>query len=183
MRRAYAGDLSALNRLYLIQDPWNLNSKEGECFRFQETSRIISEKIGSHFDCIFEIGCGEGLQTQYLAPLAKRIIGLDPSSRAISRARAKGITNASFLIGNIYGYDGQSQKKCDLVTACEILYYLPDLNQAFKKLNSLGKICLVTYYQGAFQRLDGFFEGKQVSHQIIDSGRCKWKVVYWHSSD
>src|SRR3989442_15700665 len=88
LRRSHKGDARAMARLYCLPAPWGLNVPE-EHFRFRETARLVREKIGGHFGSILEIGCGEGLQTQYLAPLADRIVGIDPSSHAIKRARTK----------------------------------------------------------------------------------------------
>src|SRR5579859_274540 len=137
IRQAATGDVSAMNRLYLLGDPWKLNTTT-EHFRFRETARIIREKIANHFDNILEIGSGEGLQTSYLAPLADRVVGLDPSSQAVLRANAKKIANASFVVGDFNGFINRSNERFDLVTACEVLYYMLDIDQAYEKLNNLG---------------------------------------------
>jgi SAM-dependent methyltransferase len=181
VRRAAAGDHSAMDRLYLFGDPWKLDSP-AEHFRFRETARVIREKIGNHFGNILEIGCGEGLQTGYLAPLADRIVGLDPSSQAVMRANAKQIPNASFVVGNLDSYVNNPDACFDLVTACEVLYYMQDFDQAYKKLNSLGRACLVTYYQGEFERLDKYFADKNVHSEVITSPDCQWRVVFWNQS-
>jgi len=178
VRKASAGDAAAMNRLYLFEDPWGLNTT-GEHFRFQETARIIRENIGDHFESILEIGCGEGLQTQYLAPLARYIVGLDPSSNAIKRARARGIANASFKVGELTSYAGLARGSFDLVMACEVLYYMPDFEEAFEKLNKLGSACVVTYHRGVFESLDNFFSSKKVISETIRGADCDWRVVYW----
>ena len=125
------------------------------------------------------IGCGEGLQTEYLALLAQQIVGLDPSSRAIKKAKSGQIANATFMVGDLMKYEPHPKTTFDLVTACEVLYYIEDLDQAYHKLNSLGQNCVVTFYQGAFERLDRYFAKKPVTSETIDSSYCKWRVVYW----
>lgn len=178
LRGAYAGDVGAMNRLYFLNDPWGINSA-AERFRFQETTRLIREKIAMHFRSILEVGCGEGLQTETLAPLCQQITGLDPSSKAIARARARGITNASFEVGDLTKWKRHSEARFELVTACEVLYYVQDLERAYHSLNDWGENCLVTYFQGAFDRLDPFFRGKEMETETIEGVNCSWRVVYW----
>jgi len=173
--RAYAGDARAMNRLYCLRDPWKLDGPD-ERFRFAETTRIIKDQIGNHFESIIELGCGEGLQTGDLCDLATRIIGVDVSARAIKRARARQIPNASFQVGNLNTWNSE---ECDLVLACEILYYLDDLEAAYHRLTTLGRWSLVTYHRGAFDRLDPFFASKPVRRETIKNENCEWRVVYW----
>jgi SAM-dependent methyltransferase len=176
--KAYRGDISALNALYCVRDPWRINSPE-ERLRFQETARVIREKIGVKIQGILEIGCGEGLQTETLALLATRVVGLDPSARAVARARARHIRNASFDVGDLTTWQKQSEESFELVTACECLYYMQDLETAYRALYKLGENCLVTYYEGAFARLDAFFAEKAVKSETIQGNDCKWRLVYW----
>ena len=93
-----------MNRIYLLNDPWELETA-GEHFRFRETADIIRKRIGNRFGSILEIGCGEGLQTEYLALLAQQIVGLDPSSRAIKKAKSGQIANATFMVGDLMKYN------------------------------------------------------------------------------
>jgi SAM-dependent methyltransferase len=182
VQRARAGDRAAMSRLYLVDDPWRLDSP-AERHRFEETARFVREKISNRFTSMLEIGCGEGLQTKYLAALTERIVGVDPSLHAIKRASGKNIPNALFEVGDLDTYASRCQERFDIVTACELLYYLPDLNQAFAQLSKLGRTCLVTYYQGAFGQLDQYFNGKGVTSEFIEGPDCKWKIVYWSGLD
>jgi SAM-dependent methyltransferase len=179
--RAAGGDPAAMDRLYMFGDPWKLDSP-GEHFRFQETARIIREKIGQRFGSILEIGCGEGLQTAYLAPLADRIVGLDPSAHAIKRANARHIPNAAFAVGDLDSYATKPDTRFDLVTACEVLYYMKDFEHACENLNKVARTCLVTYFKGAYERLDPCFAGKNFRSEIIKNAECEWKAVFWTQS-
>ena len=178
LRRAASGDRAAMNRLYSFRDPWGLNTP-GEHFRFQETARIIREKVRPSFGSILEIGCGEGLQTEYFASMGGHIQGVDPSENAIQRARRRGIGNASFEIGDLLAIQRRFEQRFDLVTACEVLYYLTDFEQAYQILNRLGRACVVTYYRGVFERLDSFFRDKLVASETIRGATCEWRLVYW----
>ena len=154
-----------MNRLYYLRDPWRLEGPD-EQFRFQETKRLIKKRIGTQFRCMLELGCGEGLQTQYLSDLADCVFGVDASPLAIKRARARKIPNAAFYVGDLNTWK-TSQQSCDLVLACEILYYLSDLEFAYRRLNSFGRHCLVSYHRGAFERLDPFFASKPVQSETM----------------
>lgn len=178
LARSHKGDTTALSRLYRLQDPWGLK-KPSEQFRFQETTRFIRERVGEHFGSILEIGCGEGLQTKYFAPLAVRIVGIDPSSRAIQRARAQGISNAVFEIGDLKSYETEARKSFNLVTACEVIYYFENLEFVYQSMSRLGQVCLATYYQGVSERLDRFFGTKAVNLETIRGVSCEWRVVWW----
>jgi 2-polyprenyl-3-methyl-5-hydroxy-6-metoxy-1,4-benzoquinol methylase len=178
LRRAHDGDASAMKRIYRLEDPWNLNVPE-EHARFSETARLIRDRIGARFGSILEVGCGEGLQTEYLASLADRVVGIDPSPLAIQRACGRRIKNARFEFGELTSYVVRPVEPFDLVTACEMLYYLPDLEHAYQRLNALGKTCIATYYPGVYERLDAFFQSKDVEFATIHGRSSEWRVVWW----
>lgn len=177
------GDSQAMARVYRVRDPWGLDVPS-EHLRFKETTQMIRNRMGEHFGSILEIGCGEGLQTKYLAPLADRIIGIDPSQHAIKRAETLNISNATFEAGDLLNFPS-SAKDCvfDLVTACEVIYYLEDnqLERAFQNLNQLGRMCVVTYYQGMYGRLDPFFNSKPVKSEALQTQSGEWRFVWWRS--
>ena len=180
LKRSYAGDPQAMARLYRLQDPWDLNVPI-EHFRFQETTRIISECIGEKFDSILEIGCGEGLQTQYLSPLTKRIVGIDLSRHAIKRARERRIQNATFDTGDLSNYQRQGDNSFDLVTACEMMYYTSDLEKTYASLNRLGNACVATYCRRKYLLLDQFFSTKSVHVHTIRGPSSEWRLVWWRN--
>lgn len=178
LARSREGDTAVFSRLYRLEDPWDLN-KPSEQFRFQETSRVIRTRIGEHFGSVLEIGCGEGLQTKYLASLAGRIVGLDPSRRAIKRARAMRIPNATFAVCGLETFVQQAESLFNLVTACEVIYYFEDLESVYQRMSRLGEICVVTYYEGESESLDRFFSTKTIQSETIRGMSCKWRVVWW----
>ena len=132
------------------------------------------------FSRILEIGCGEGSHTKHLAPLAEQIIGLGPSPKAIKRARASNIANAFFDVGDLLTYRVPTTRSFDVVTACES-YTICESSQLVRTRNlmCLGKQIVVTYYEGAFDRLDAFFAAKDVKSETIKGSSCKWRIVHW----
>jgi len=180
VRRHRGGDPRAMERLYLLEDPWGLKSAE-ESFRFAETVRIIRDRIGNHFGTILEIGCGEGLQTKHFAPLADSIVGIDPSVHAVNRARGLGIKNAVFETGDLVSFRRSEGGRFDLVTACEVIYYLDDVETVYKRLNEMGSTCLVTYYRGVCERFDPFFKMKAAESETVRGRLQEWRVVWWRN--
>ncbi len=54
---------------------------------------------------VLEIGCGDGRLTRQLAPLASRVVAIEPDSAKIALARrlaaAEGIGNVSFRVASV----------------------------------------------------------------------------------
>jgi SAM-dependent methyltransferase len=184
LKRLHKGDAQAMARVYRVRDPWGLDVPS-EHLRFKETSRMIRDRMGDRLGSILEIGSGEGLQTQYFAPLTERIVGIDPSLHAVKRARSLNIKNAAFEVGDLLNFHAiEHNGPFDLVTACEVIYYLEDseLERAFQNLNSLGRMCVVTYYQGMYARLDPFFQNKPVKSEPLRTELGEWRLIWWQSS-
>ena len=140
-----------LDRAYAMEDPWNLDS-EMERARFEWTNRIVAERFGA-LDSILEIGCGEGHQTLHLQRLCREIYGIDVSSRAIERARRR-VSGARFAVADIFKHPWNDRPgKFDLVTACEIIYYVSDLDAMLERMSQLGRHCLVTVFAPAAPRV------------------------------
>jgi 2-polyprenyl-3-methyl-5-hydroxy-6-metoxy-1,4-benzoquinol methylase len=185
LKRLHKGDSRAMARVYRVRDPWGLDVPS-EHLRFKETSQMIRDRMGDRLGSILEIGCGEGLQTQYLAPLTERIVGIDPSQHAVKRAQSLNIKNATFEVGDLLNFHAiEHNGPFDLVTACEVIYYLEDsqLERAFQNLNSLGRTCVVTYYQGMFARLDPFFKNKPVKSEALRTELGEWRFIWWKSTN
>jgi SAM-dependent methyltransferase len=184
LKRLHKGDSQAMARVYRVRDPWGLDVPS-EHLRFKETTRMIRDRVRDRLGSILEIGSGEGLQTRYLAPLAERIVGIDPSQHAVKRARLLNINNATFEVGDLLNFRAIAHNgPFDLVTACEVIYYLEDgqLELAFQNLNSLGRKCVVTYYQGMYARLDPFFKNKPVKSEPLRTELGEWRFICWQST-
>lgn len=135
-----------LERAYWVEDPWHMNTAR-EQFRFAETNRVITEHAPvSH---LLEIGCGEGHQSEWLSRVAGQLTGLDVSPTAIHRARSR-VPSAHFVAGDLYAQPWvQERGHFDVVTACEVLYYLRDIPRFLRTIDALGHTCVVTYFSAA----------------------------------
>jgi 2-polyprenyl-3-methyl-5-hydroxy-6-metoxy-1,4-benzoquinol methylase len=174
----YRDEMERFNRLYLIRDPWAMNC-EREKFRFKETNRLITENFG-HPHSLLEIGCGEGLQSSELQKVCDTLYGIDVSGRAVRRAKRR-CPQATFAVGDVYRLPQSMQSTSfDLVTACEVLYYMADVPAALTRLCELGKGCLVSYYDGVREEMDkhvGKIPG--VQFETISYGDALFTLAWW----
>jgi 2-polyprenyl-3-methyl-5-hydroxy-6-metoxy-1,4-benzoquinol methylase len=128
-----------LDLAYSIEDPWNMESP-GEISRFEGTNRIIRREFGQ-IDTLLELGCGEGHQTARLSEVAARVFGLDVSEKAVERAR-KRLPAAQFAATDVFSQPWSAQvSRFDLVTACEVLYYMSDVDRTIARMSELGRHC------------------------------------------
>lgn len=169
-----------LDLAYSIADPWNMESP-GEISRFEGTNRIIEREFGS-LDTLLELGCGEGHQTRHLAQLASRTYGLDVSEKAVERARSR-LPEAKFAATDIFGQPWTAEvQRFDLVTACEVLYYMSDVERTLARMSELGRNCLVTIFAPAARRVGPHLDRiPGLKKDWIWHGGTVWLVCWWHN--
>jgi 2-polyprenyl-3-methyl-5-hydroxy-6-metoxy-1,4-benzoquinol methylase len=176
----YRDEIAGFDRLYLVRDPWSLNS-ESEKFRFRQTNKVIEENFG-YLHSLLEIGCGEGLQSSELQQVSECLYGIDVSKRAIRRAKRR-CPEATFAVGDMYDLPQSVPKtQFDLVTACEVLYYMTDVSRALRRLSELARICLISYYDGACEVLDkrvGEMPG--VKFTSVSWHDTSWTLAWWRT--
>ena len=85
-----------------------------------------------------EIGCGEGLFTELLAPRCRSLLAVDISSRAVARARERlrgesGVVTRWAVLPAAY-----PDERFDLVVASDVLYYWrnSDLHSAVRRIEA-----------------------------------------------
>ena len=175
----YSGDFRKLNTVYRMPDPWRM-ALEAEQFRFAETNRLIREQFG-RVRSILEVGCGEGHQSLYLQRMCDCLTGLDVSARAVKRAGRR-CPPANFLVGDLYAQEVSVLAPFDLVVACEVLYYMSDLPSTLQRIRTIGRSCLLTYFEAEGETLDQhvgeFLPG--ACGQIIEFEQRRWRARWWH---
>jgi len=99
---------------------------------------------------ILDAGCGEGYWGRAFANSGHQVVGIDLSSKVISRAAEKAVPGQSFLVGNLLEKLPFANKHFDCIICGCILHHFPDkedINTAFHNfydcLKNGGKIILV----------------------------------------
>ncbi|MGH8172432.1 MAG: class I SAM-dependent methyltransferase [Rhodanobacteraceae bacterium] len=169
-----------LDLAYSIEDPWNMNSP-GEIARFEATNRIIEREFG-RVGSLLELGCGEGHQTAYLSRLADRVYGLDVSAKAVERAMQR-LPDVKFAATDLYNQPWSAEvPRFDLITACEVLYYMKDIDQTLARMSSLGRNCLVTIFAPAARRVGPHLDQIQgLKKDWVWHGGTVWLVAWWRN--
>ena len=136
---------AGLERLYALPDPWGMTT-EREQSRFRQTNAVI-ESLTGRVGTLLEIGSGEGHQSEHLARLCDRLDGLDVSDRAVQRARQR-LPQCRFAAGTLdrLPWSPPLNGRYDLVVACEVLYYVADIEQAVQQMSTLGHACFVSFF-------------------------------------
>ncbi|MET0580364.1 MAG: class I SAM-dependent methyltransferase [Pseudoxanthomonas sp.] len=169
---------SRLDLAYNVEDPWNMDS-ELEQARFRATNLIIEKNFG-RVGSLLEIGCGEGHQTEYLARLSDEQYGIDVSAHAIERARLR-LPSAQFAAADLFNLPWEKgPRSFDLVTACEVLYYLSDPAATLQRMRQLGRNGLVTFFAPASGRIGPHLDAIPGLHKDwIYHGGTSWLVGWW----
>lgn len=168
-----------LDLAYKMPDPWHMASEQEQA-RFVATNEIIRRELGASFNTILEIGCGEGHQTEHLAELAGRITGLDVSATAVERAE-KRLPEGEFLVGDLHAQPWAKERgHFDLVTACEVIYYMSDMPGFLRTIDRLGRSCLVTYFAPAARKVEAHVMAMPgVQKTTFRHGEVEWVAAWW----
>ena len=155
----FLGASKQMRMIYTVEDPWNMAS-EREQDRFSETNAKIMEEVGAHFDTIMELGCGEGHQTIHLLELADRAYSLDISEAAVERARRR-CPEVKFEATSVEeSYKLFPDIHFDLITACEVLYYVNNLDDVLPLLQTRTRHIFVTMFRPLADKMRHHLTGK-----------------------
>ena len=104
-------------------DPWEFETSE---FEHRRCARLLEIVAGRRYAKALEIGCGAGILTRLLAPIADRVVALDVSTTAIERAKATQSQPGSleFRVANIMEYDVRAEGPWDLVVFSDTICFL-----------------------------------------------------------
>lgn len=128
------------------KDFWDMRSKN-----YDQTSggvyaraydRTVARTVSylTPSDRVLEFACGTGLTTLRLAPHAAWVRGIDisPKMTAIAREKARDIPNVEITNTDLFD-PGLEPGSFDVVTAFNVLLYLPDLPQVLARIRALLK--------------------------------------------
>src|SRR5690606_18970863 len=110
-----------------------------------------------------------------LVQVSARLHGVDISPQAVDRARSR-LPDSLFEVADIHSQPwGTERYRFDLVTACEMLYCLPDPRSALVQMQHLGRRGLVTFFSPASRRITPCLDCVPgLQHDWISSGSTVW---------
>ena len=79
---------------------------------------------------ILDIGCGTGLCASYLAPYAKRLVGVDLSRNMLTKAEARGLYD-ELVRSELVAYLRACKEPQDMIVSADVLIYFGRLDAAF----------------------------------------------------
>lgn len=143
-----AYDIAYWEQFYAKADPWGFVGDENEEVKYALTLDLCGD---GPFDRALEIGCGEGLFTQMLAPRCQSLLAVDISSRAVRRAQVRLSNHPGALIRAMSLPAGNPVGPFDLVVASDVLYYwaTQDLGWGARRIEeslALGGRFVATHY-------------------------------------
>lgn len=192
LERLVAGSTrqQAFDQLYATQgDPYAAATTK---YRYQHRKYrgLLSMLPARRYGDVLDIGCGLGVFTRSLAPYADRVVGIDVSGEAVSRARALsgGLDNVRYEQADIETFD--SDARFSLIVLADVVYYLePPLENAARsiatRLSSLleagGLLLLVNHYffaidppSRATRRIHDAVAAEPALRQIDERRRAFW---------
>lgn len=179
VRQADAHD--RLDMAYRVNDPWHMETPR-ERFRFTRTNDVIRETLGDGFERILEVGAGEGHQTEHLLELGSHVTAIEVSATAVARARARlAKANVELVVGDLLAQPWANERgKFDLVTACEVLYYMKDVPRFLRTIDELGGACVVTYFAPAARICEAHAMAMPGAvRSTFDFEDTEWVAVSW----
>jgi SAM-dependent methyltransferase len=118
-----AYDRAHFERFYAKADPWGIGKSENETVKYGLTLDLCG---AGPFDRAVEIGCGEGLFTELLAPRCRSLLALDISSRATHRAQKRLAPHEGVSVRTAALPAEYPDGSFDLVVASDVLYFWRD---------------------------------------------------------
>lgn len=167
-----------LELLYYLGDPWCMESAS-EQHRFLKTCDFLQRQVGP-INSLLEIGCGEGHQTNAFKKIANNILAIDVSRSAIARAIVR-CPDVEFAVGDVASRDWLALREpFDVVTACEVLYYIRDVQSTLTAIELICCSVLVSYVDEFKSALDPLILSKPgVVVETIEFRGTKWTCAFW----
>ena len=107
--------------------------------RYQAHRRLIDGLVAvdaGPYDSALDLGCGTGLCGPLVRSMARRLTGVDVSTRMLDRARELGVYDR-LAHADIVEYLGRDDERHDLVLAADVFIYVGDLAPVFAALERI----------------------------------------------
>ena len=120
-------------------DTWDTNSDV--IYYSEQAYESLVKSINIDGQNILDFGCGTGLLTEKISPLASRVVALDTSQKMINVLKSKGIPNvtpiSALLNKDLISTNPAFTNKFNIVVASSVLNFVPDYQSTLKLLKSL----------------------------------------------
>jgi len=115
-------DAEFFNRMYQQnEDPWDFENSAYEREKYEATLRAIPKET---YENVFEIGCSNGVLSEKLTTIAKRLLAVDASEIAVRNA-ANRLKKFPFVeVREMTIPDNFPDEKFDLILLSEVGYFL-----------------------------------------------------------
>lgn len=129
--RAQLGAAAALEAVYAgSADPWASASPR---YRYQRRKYEVLASLlpNRRFAHALDLGCGLGLLSRHLAPLAERVLGVDIAPSALAQAAhcTADLPGVSYECHDLTALPESLDRRFDLVAVADVLYYLDPLDE------------------------------------------------------
>lgn len=117
----------------------------------ERMTRAIQESTNWSGKSVLDIGCGDGAYTHTFIQMgAARVLGLDPASAAIEKARENSKENPElrFEVGNVYKLD-ELKQRFDIVVFRGVLHHLPNAADAIQMAAKVADEIIIVEPNGA----------------------------------
>jgi len=83
-------------------------------------------------------------------------------------------------VGDVFSSEVSVLAPFDLVVACEVLYYMIDVPAALRKIRTLGRNCLISYFGDEVGTLDRqvFDSFPEARSEILEFEQFRWRVLW-----
>jgi len=119
---------------------------------------------------VLDLGCGTGLGSQLYRPFAKRLIGVDVSSKMLEKAAEKKIYNQLQVFDILQ--DWKFPKKFDLIYSSDVFVYFGNLDPIIRSASSY------LVYGGILAFSVERLEDKSMGYRLFPSGRYAHSRTY-----
>lgn len=135
---------------------------------------------------VLEIGCGAGVFTRRLAPLADHVLAIDVAPAAIARARAaQGEPHVEFAVADVMDYTFKRAAPFDLIVMAETIYFVGWLYSFFDVAWLAGELFEATADGGRLLLADtlGGDSDALMRPPIVHSYRALFANAGYHLAD
>ena len=152
------------DRLWQAGDYWQLDKDPFERDKYYQQLALVKDR---RYGKVLEIGCGSGLFTRALAPVAEKVVGIDVSPSAIDRAKSLGTANGviDFRCLSALDYEPKKDGPFDLVVMSETIYYLGWIYSFFEICWLAAELFDATAPHGRFLMCNSVGKGESFLHR------------------